>query len=290
MHYMDRFRSAQDNMEARVMGNHFFYYTGKLYFWSIAKLIESVRFQGLKHGYAYYPEIRNKAEVTIFIASQVFKLSEGFHNIKYARVFGRHFPTKFYMYVSDAGRTSYCTTAKWIDLQSKEQIGTFITKIVCVSKKTRKPVPLPDFFFNGLEEHLKTINRRKIDRPLPVTIPQQTYRYPIKVYHSDTDMNAHVNQATYVRWCSDAASVAAIQKQLRHFHRHIELYPCRSMEISYLGEAIVNDNIEALVWETGDTKSLKVAVMCKGSVIFTMDLEFYDGPLARVSPHLESQL
>lgn len=252
--------------------------------------MESVRWQGLKHGFAYYPDFQSGSEYAMFVASQVYELSEAVHNIRYAEAFGRHFPIRCYMYVSDVGRSTYCVTVKWIDFKSDATIATFITKVVMVNRKTRRPVQLPEIFYKDLDKHLRAVEQCKIDKRVLIAFPENAFTYQLKAYQSDTDWNGHVNQATYIRWCSDAAAVAAIQKHLNHFSRHIELYPCKIMEIHHYGEALVNDELEVVVWEPGMEKCLKVAIKCKGKVIFTMDLEFHKSLPVEVAPHLDSQL
>ena len=268
--------------------NSLFSFIGKLSFWSIAKLLEFARFTALKYGFAHYKDFHSHS-TTLFVASQRYEFTEDVHDIRFDNAFGLHHPLHFYMYVSDAGKSSFCTTVLWTDPRSTKEMAKFVTKVVVVKIKTRKPFPLEDFFYDGLEEHLNTVRRLGIVKRQPVAIPDNVFRYKLKALHSDTDNNAHVNQASYVKWCSDAASVAATQKHLTHFQRHIELYACKTMELHYTGESVVNDELEFIVWEEG-SDTVWVSILCKGDVIFTMDLQIHEGPPVIVSPHLRSLL
>lgn len=244
-----------------------------------------------RNGLIKYPEMKTNKDFAFFVASQVFQLSEEVNNIRYSSYFGYNTPIKSTIFVSDVGKTSICVTVQTCDAKTGVTLMTNITKLVAVSRSTRKPMPVGGEDLKGTEKHFEIFPRKTIDRRKLQPIPANAFSLTVTALHSDGDTNGHVTQTSYVKWSSDGASLAAVRKHLKNFTRHIELYPWRSIEKHHFGEALVGDELLVSVWEDeSNEKQLHVTIERNRKVIFTMDLTVGDGPVTAVLPHLNSML
>jgi acyl-CoA thioesterase FadM len=255
----------------------------------LGKVLEAARWQGMIHGFIYYPETR--VENAFFVASQSIKFSKKFNDINYKSHYGENRPLRAKVYVSNVGKTSFTIALDLFDDKSGVKLAQNLLVGVNVSRNKRKPAPIPKYFYNNLDQYLKNVENRTIERSVLPTIPSKAFRYEIKCAHSDCDMNKHITQAAYLKYCSDAASVGSLTGHFDQFRRHIELYPLKSTVFHYIGEALVNDTIAVNVWEKeGCFRTLDFVITRKEKIIFIMNMEFYDGKPAVVSPHLVSKL
>ncbi|XP_053409271.1 uncharacterized protein LOC123561343 isoform X2 [Mercenaria mercenaria] len=292
-----KYRVSEDRFSAEVLLPGLSYTDfdqkigGKVALWSLGKVFESMRWLVMAAGFINYPNLMYKRNRTLFVGGHVFTLSRDFHNLRYANVFGHKNMLKSVIYISHVGKSSYTISTDLYDYTSGEKLCSYRTVQVFVDRQSRKPVPLPAEFLENADVHLKTVERHTMRRkPLP-TIPSQAFHYEVKVLHSDCDANHHVNQAVYLKWCSDAASLGALKGHFSHFKRHIELYPLKAAEYHYIGETLVNDIVTVNVWEDcDDERALQFAVMKNGQTVFSLKLEFYNGEPSGMSPHLESKL
>lgn len=181
--------------------------------------------------------------------------------------------------LSHAGKTSYTSNIDWFDTDDTK-IGSFMTKHIAADKKTRRAVALPEYFFKDIQSHFANIKPQTIERAdLPI-IPSKAYSFNVRALLSDCDYNNHVNQATYLKWCSDAASEGATSGHFSYFNKHIELYPLKLMKMYYNGEGLVKDELVIYVWECEkDTHGLVFAIQNQGNIIFHMELSFYDNKI-----------
>jgi acyl-ACP thioesterase len=67
------------------------------------------------------------------------------------------------------------------------------------------------------------------------------------VFFSDIDMNRHVNSAKYLQWMMDS-----------HSYGHLENNELRAVDLSFLSEALPNDEVEVFSEETGEQKLCSV--------------------------------
>lgn len=265
-------------------------FTGKVSLWSLGKVFEAARWQGMIHGLSLYPALRR--ENAMFVASQSMQLSKEIHGMRYANTYGENRPLKAYIYMTTVGRTSFSIVVDLFDYKSGLKLGSNVIVAVIVNRKLRKPAQLPESFFSDVaEKHLLSVENQTLERAVLPTVPNGSFQYEIKGRHSDSDMNKHITQATYIRWCSDAAAMGAVKGRFSKFKRHIELYPLKYTEFHYIGETLVNETVVVHVWEEEHAdRTLQCAILRKGRIIFIMKMKFYDGEPAPVSPHLRSKL
>ncbi|XP_052805570.1 uncharacterized protein LOC128234964 isoform X1 [Mya arenaria] len=263
---------------------------GKIGLWNFAKILESVRALCLRN---FIGPMLFSRESTIFLATHSFEVTQQYHsNFSYEKSFGMDMPMRFSFYISDVGRTSFTSAIEWRDYVTERLLVKLVSKSVHVSRKTRKPIPIPEWVSKGIEDHLKLVaNPKKLQKSDPLVIPTTAFKYKVKTLQSDCDSNFHINQATYLRWCSDAWSAAALAGNLKNYNKHIERYCIKTMDTHYIGEALANDIAVVNVWEDDlDSRKLICAIQVNAKVIFTMRIDFHDIPPIAVSPHLVSKL
>lgn len=268
----------------------FCFIAGKLHLPSLAKICECVRSVGFSNGFAYFPERHRKTGIVLFIVSQTFTFTKDAHFLRKSNNFGLNKPHKFLMHLTQAGKTSYTTHIDWFDSEQRK-IASFLTKHVSADVRTRRPVPHPEYFYKNLMSHLSSVNKQTIERVDLPEIPNEAFCINVKVLYSDCDDNIHVNQSSYLKWCSDVASEAAIKEHFSNFKTHIELYPLNTMEIFYSGEGFVSDELEVKAWECdADSTCLMFAIQKKGTIIFHMKMKFFDqhldGKLSRLAARM----
>jgi acyl-CoA thioesterase FadM len=235
--------------------------------------------KGLK-GYNFFLDSLRITGVIVFVVGQLFTFTQEAHYLCKRSQFGH---LKFLLHWSHAGKTSYTTNVDWFDTNN-QKIGSFLTKHIAADAETRRPVALSDDFFQNIQAHFATIHPRTIEKvPLPI-IPDKAYSLNVRALYSDCDDNNHVNQATYLKWCSDAASAGAIAGHFSIFKKHIELYPLKSMELYYSGEGYLNDELVVNVWECPHVNSsLAFAIVKERSIIFHMNMSFYSNQSVDIS-------
>lgn len=128
----------------------------------------------------------------------------------------------------------------------EDVVGQVISSWLVLDKKTRRPKKIDELGFSNnhyLSERALSQNPDKIIFP-----DNSVFVIARKVHYSDIDVNGHVNNATYVRWATDAL-FQNYKKQAIEF------------EINYLRELVLND--EYLVFIAEDTQNTFVELRNK---------------------------
>ncbi|XP_060589768.1 uncharacterized protein LOC132744969 isoform X5 [Ruditapes philippinarum] len=278
-----KYRVSEDKFSAEVLLPGLSYTDfdhkigGKVNLQSVAKICECVRFVTFTEGFTNYARRHRHSSDILFVVSQKFSFTYAAHNLCSSSHFGFNKPQLFLCDLSHAGKTSYTTNMDWYDSCDNTKIGSFITKIITADVNTRRPVPLPDYFFKDIESHFTHIKPQTMDKVDIPIIPSNAYSFNVRVLYSDCDDNYHVNQATYLKWCSDAVSEGAGNGYFSFFNKHIELYPLMEMTMYYCGEGLVKDELVVHVWECKeDASCLEFAIKKQSHVIFHMGMTFYN--------------
>lgn len=125
----------------------------------------------------------------------------------------------------------------------EEVVGQVVSSWLVVDKKTRRPRRLSDFEIMNSEFN----KQNAIDHPLEkLEMPELMEKVAErKVQWSDIDVNAHVNNATYVRWAMDAI-----------FKMRGDLP--MDFEINYLRELKIHDDFQVYISNTDTKAFLKI--------------------------------
>ena len=240
------------------------------------------------HGMANYPELCYGTNNTMFVASCSYQFAEKIHNI---RALYMNYPIRALSRLVYGGKTSYTHYMDLYEQKSGDKIMTMLTTLVYISNTTRRPSPWPEQFSTNLSKFLQNSEIKTIKKVVVPKITENAYLYETKVLHSDCDMNFHTNQSIYARWCSDAASEAAIDGHFSYFKNHIELYPMKNFEIHFVGEALVNESVTVNTWEDKvNLKCLHFAFTKNCRIILLAKMEFYEGEPLNMTCKAESKM
>jgi len=124
-----------------------------------------------------------------------------------------------------------------------EIVGRVVSSWLVVDKKTRRPRRLSDF-----EIMISEFNTQNaLDHPLEkLIVPEELEKVAERtVQWSDIDVNAHVNNATYVRWAMDAI-----------FKKRGDLP--KKFEINYLRELKIHDDFQVYMSNDDNQAFVKI--------------------------------
>jgi len=122
-------------------------------------------------------------------------------------------------------------------------VGQAISSWLVLDKNTRRPRKIDELGFsnnNYLSERALSQNPDKIIFP-----EKSNFVVARKVHYSDIDVNGHVNNATYVRWATDALFQ-------NHKKQAIEF------EINYIRELVLNDEFSVFMAEDAQNTYVEI--------------------------------
>jgi len=160
--------------------------------------------------------------------------------------------------ISALGTRSAALQSRMVDPHSGRQVLLHRCSIICTAMDSatgaRRSVSLPQWFLDGLP-HLKPEGgpAEAWPRRLQPCQADAAFVGSLKVRPSDTDVNGHVNNASYVDFALDCIADAVRAGCLRGFPQttdaaHEEL---RSVQVQYEREAFWGDLLEVSLFELG---------------------------------------
>ncbi|KAK7092327.1 uncharacterized protein [Littorina saxatilis] len=253
--------------------------TETLQHWKISKVFESARYFGFSKGMLDLKKIM-KPKFTMFVLG----MGCTFHQDLWKIPRGMVFPYKVSLEVVDIGRTSVTVFSQLVNKLDGRELATSSCKVVYIDRETRRPVAWPDWMVNKYNQAIQ--HRSPVH--LPKAVPEVSalaYSYQVRVGASDTDINGHTNQGSYVRYCCDAAQAALKAGVLTPFHRDINRYPLKEQEVLYVGESDMGDTLQVLLWQPPDRRDFIHFVIRQtgsgdqSSVIFYSNMTFGLSPI-----------
>ena len=149
-----------------------------------------------------------------------------------------------------------------------------INQVVAVSKTTRKPVPLDDWWKQKYQTY--SVGTQPLVIPL-IDIPSKTHVYEVKVPWTDIDNYKHTNYVNYIRYCQDAALDATFAEFYSKVKGDFLGYLIKEMLISYKGESVANDILEVKTWENVENPFiLHFSIQKDGRTIFQNTIKLYE--------------
>lgn len=222
----------------------FFIFAGHWAVWNICKHFEAARLLSFYNGFIDFPKL-DSAAAGFFIVKHIFNFSPKLH-----KTIGVNTPIvfDFKVQILDIGKTSLLVSTKLSNGEG-EILGENLYKYVYVNRITRRPKPLPDWWMEKMSPY-KTVGFKggMAKTPVPV-LPDGAFQYKVKMRHSDTDKNGHVNNSIYIRLCIDCGTKAAIKGYFRRFNSDMCHYSVLNIDAQYLGESNVNDELVVYTWQ-----------------------------------------
>ena len=149
-------------------------------------------------------------------------------------------------------------------------------KYVLIDVKTRRPAQLPENHRNLIQSRMA--NRKgpapeityKVQHP-----PSDAYKCEFTVQSSDTDLNRHTNNTTYIRFCYDAVAKAFRENKLPWMKGGLWDYRVLRMNIYYAQESKEGDKLIVYMWSNNEVQELLHFVFRIGNMdIFHSTVEF----------------
>lgn len=154
-----------------------------------------------------------------------------------------------------------------IDKQSNEVLISSQKKLVNIDNMTKKPVQLDPFFIDACSTFLNQNQIKPEEKLGKVNIPQlpnPCHVYTAKVTTSDYDSLFHANQASYLKFCLEAATDAYYKEKLKYFQDDIAFYPCKESITIIRKTTFMNDLLNVYVHQdVKDHENLKLTFVIK---------------------------
>lgn len=160
------------------------------------------------------------------------------------------------------------------DMASNKTLAQFKFSYCLVNLSIRKSEQLPDWFratFSSFTEPGISFK----PQPLPV---DKAFSLQHTVTSSDIDMNQHMNNSIYIRWCFDCGSLAMQNQRLRHFNRkNLSQYRAKTFDVVYNRESVEGEKLTVYVWEDEATVGiLHFQINCDAVRKFYGRASFFD--------------
>ena len=234
---------------------------------------------GQQYGYIFRPDLTYRRTNVLFVAASTVRLEKQAHSIR-DNIWGYQTPFYYQLRLVDVGNTSFTVTEEMFDYKSGKKIMSLVTKIVYINRLSRKPTMLPDWFSKKAYQFLYKTGIQKntsIQKMDPPPIPANAFKYEIRAAESDCDLNNHVNQAMFVRWCTDAGAIASVKEKYQSFTEDIGMYAVENISVQYKGEVLRGDMVTIYTWEDmDDLKTLHFILKKDNKIVVIIKIEFYD--------------
>ena len=255
-----------------------FSFVGKWTLYSVLNSAESARALVLRYGYVFYPELTYRQTNVVFVAALTVKFEREAHFIR-DDIWGYQTPYNFQMRLLDTGNSSLSVTEEMFDYKSGKKIMSLAAICVYIESSSRKPTVLPDWLTKKSSQVLDMtrIQNKSFQKRDPPPIPANTFIYEIKATDSDCDLNNHVNQATFVRWCTDVGAIASVKEKYQSFTEDIGMYAVENISVQYKGEVLRGGTVTIYTWEDmDDLRALHFIFKKDDTIVVIVKMDFYD--------------
>ena len=153
-----------------------------------------------------------------------------------------------------------------------QELMSNINQVVSIDRKTRRPLPLPDWWKEKYAVSAKpyqSLKFAKIDKPENIPF------YDYKVARSDLDGNNHANWSVYVKFSLDAMYHFSKTGFLASFS-DFDSFCISRMELMYSGESFDDDVLKVYSWEDESAPTTAVVHIYKGdNFLFQGKFQFF---------------
>jgi acyl-CoA thioesterase FadM len=146
-------------------------------------------------------------------------------------------------------KTSLVFVVKLKTEQNDEIVGESFCKVVRFNRKTRQSIPFPEWYCKKYSPFVGVPGHPGTEKENLPKIPENAFETVICPTYSDQDLNGHVNNSSYIRYCMDAATRASLSGHYDHYTKDMCLYPSLQWTISYVGESRANDQLNIFTWQ-----------------------------------------
>lgn len=221
-------------------------------------------------GVTSYLDMAKMPNKLIFIRVINMTIEKDFHRLQHSN---RRL-LSIRIHLSHVGNTSWNTISVLKDGNSGKVLATSRRKTVIINKVTRKPQPLPNWWKRKYAPTV--VDSQELVVPSLEVPSENTYRYILTVTRKDTDLNKHVSNASYVKFCFDAATEAIRNNFYVGFHGDILSYGVEALRMSFVKEARAGDSLTVITWQdTHNPKILHFSFEKADEIIYQNSMGFF---------------
>ncbi|XP_070535533.1 uncharacterized protein [Ptychodera flava] len=164
--------------------------------------------------------------------------------------FSTQMPAQCDVSVVYVGRTSIVHEVSFKIKESGEVLATSLALAVFVNLESRRPRPWPESFTNAYIEKT-TVQKPSIHVQFARLPPSdcKLYCHKTVVSSGDIDMNNHVGNPTYIKYCMDCATFGARDKAYTLIKGDLADYPITCITYFFFNESLLHDELMVTSWE-----------------------------------------
>ncbi|XP_048780722.1 uncharacterized protein LOC125683522 isoform X3 [Ostrea edulis] len=230
--------------------------TGHWAVWCVTKMFEAARILAFMKGFIDHENIVNE-DAAIAVVKQHLHLDSKLHRLNLASLT----EITSNLEIKQQKKSSLMFVVNLKNETTDEILGENYFKVVRISRKTRRSIPFPEWYQKKYSSFMGTPGHPGTEKEDLPKIPENAFKYTVFPGHSDEDVNGHLNQSSYIRFCMDAATRASLNGYYDHYTKDMCLYPSLQWTITYVGESLANDELNIFTWQSEN---------CPEQIYFTM--------------------
>lgn len=174
------------------------------------------------------------------------------------------------------GKSSYRTLKTLKHPEKDVPYGTFSLQSVLVSKATRKPTQLPEWWRLKYEPYCKNGKPLKMDQ-LTKGIHTEITSYPVTVYNSNCDYYKHAHFSSYIMFCYNAYIDGVYKGSYSHVTQRSLDNGIKTLTISFIKESLLGDKLIVNSWEdVRKPNSLNFEIKKENNICCQAAITFHD--------------
>ena len=223
-------------------------------------------------GFAYYDRFYDE-NFGYFVVNTAYVFTKSGNKMTAKSIWGIYSPIIARAKIVHVGASSFTFETTMFDFKTGVKLCSLFLTFVYIDKRIRKTAKLPAWVAEAKSNLKNGLPPRRLEI-LPV--PPNAYTYSVKALHSDIDDNGHINQAVYIKWCTDASTDAAENGLFHGFSRNMGSYDIEKMEVSYIAEGLVNDEFVVATWQDHISLNMIHFIMkVKGKLTFAARFTYF---------------
>ena len=157
-----------------------------------------------------------------------------------------------------------------------DHLSTGTSQLALVDKNSGEFMNIPRSLREEcLDLGIPLVETTQLFHQLSKPSPGNCHVVSIAVQSSDTDFNQQTSQASYMKFCHDAASVLCKNGKLKSFEGDLAFVKMLSLKCQFhKARSDVGDVLEITVWEEGDGRTLNCIAEKEGSVLAQCVMQF----------------
>ena len=183
------------------------------------------------------------------------------------------YPTTYKMAIGHVGKSAVSFVHTLTDKSTNMVLVWNWRNVVAIDPASGKSTKLDTSYKEDISKY------STMDLPIKLaryTKPDKAYVYNMQMSSSDCDLLNHVNHASNIRFCMDAASDACKAGVIVGFPGDFDEYDVRQIDILHDRQVYEGDNLNIVVWENQEQElTLHFLLEREGSTVTSVTIYFY---------------